>query len=649
MRYAFTFLIFSLLYFAGCGTSDKQPEDRASLLLRQSMEEMNRQNFDEAERLVVECITLHSEEGNESKLTEDYSTLSTIQILSGKLTPALETLSALRELHRRSSDRPAELQTMLQTANIYFRLGKSSDAVALFTEIYNTAKLFRLGQIAVSAASDLSHLHMMLHQNGQASAAALNAYASAKELQHTPSIIEALKLRMRAAGSGIEAEKAYAYYREASALIIADSRSDRTSFTLAAGDAFSAAGEWNFARQLYEAVIPASGAGEHKITPAAETAARIGLGELFLHHYAYTEAQQQFISAHTLAQRSSDPLTQAYLLIRIADCLSQRKDAAGSIDGIIRAEQLYEQAMTLAHRNGFPCGEAIALHRLGRLKEMNGDDNGAVTFYKRAFDRFVDQYVDPLYFTGTADVSRLMNSSNDKNGSISWFSNDLILLLLKYNRVQEAFAYMQTVRRFSILTVTDNVALRFSDPTKDRRVASLRRSLDVFRQTILESYHASSGTTSSKNRAYRATLQQQIEYARSKVFSDAVTLSGEFPSFAFLTSSKRSVPSPIIASLPASTAAAEYFIGRNQAWAFVFRPHEEITAVELSSFGYALTSTMDRFTELLTDPASVSAEIPKLAGELYGSLLRPLDLSGIQRVIIIPPMSLERFPFHALG
>jgi tetratricopeptide (TPR) repeat protein len=648
MKYLSAILSVSLLFFAGCGNSDQQPQDKAGMLLRQSVEEMNRQNFDEAERLAVECITLHSEENNETKLAEDYSTLSTIQILSGKLSPALETLSALRELHRRSSDRSAELQTMLQTAKLYFQLGKSADAVTLLTEVHNNAKLFRLGQIAATAAIDLSVLHLTLHQYNRASSAALNAYSAAQQLHHTPSVIEALKLRMHAAAASGDVDNAYVCYREASALVAAGPKSDRSAFTLAAGKAFSAAGEWNFARTLFEAVIPDQGSGAQDITPAVETAARIGLGELYFRHFAHAEAQIQFVKAHTVARNSSDPLTQSYLLIRIADCLSQRIDAAGSRDGIIRAEQLYEQAMTLYNRSGFHLGEALALHRLGRLKEMNGDENGAVTFYKRAFDKYSDHYVDPQYFTGTAEVSVLMNSPATRQGSDQWFSVDLIMLLLKYNRVQEAFGYQQTVRSLSMLSTIDDLALRFSDPKKDKRVASLQQSINLLRQNILEAYHSSSGTTVAKNRSYLSKLQQQTAYARSKVLSDAVTLSGEYPSFTFLAASKRTVPSAVITALPSNTAAAEFVIGRNQAWAFLLRPNEEPAAVKLSSYGYSLTAKMERFTDLLSDPSSVQSELTLLSGELYGYLLRPLDLAGMQRLIIIPPMSHERFPFQAL-
>lgn len=648
MKHLFPILFVSLLILSGCGSSDKQPQDKAGMLLQQSVEEMNRQNYDEAERLALECITLHSEENNETKLAEDYSTLSTIQILSGKLSPALETLSALRELHRRSSDRSSELQTMLQTAKLYFQLGKSSDAVTLLTEIHNNAKVFRLGQIAVSAALDLSVLHSTLHQYGRASAAALNAYTAAKELGHIPSVIEALKLRMHAAAAAGDADNAYAYYREASSLVAAGPKADRPAFTLAAGKAFSAAGEWAFAKSLFEAVIPSSGSGAQDIPPAVETAARTGLGELYMHHFAHAEAQQQFVKAHTLARAASDQLTQSYLLIRVADCLSQRMDNGGSRDGIIRAEQLYEQAITLYNRSGFHLGEALALHRLGRLKEMNGDDNGAVTFYKRAFDKFNDSFVDPLYYTGPVDITRLMGSGSSIHETIDWFSADLILLLLKYNRITEAYAYQQTVRSLAILTAIDKLPLRFNDPKKERLAASLHRSMNMLRQNLLELYHSASGISAARNRNYLSKLQQQISYARSKVLSDAVTLAGEYPVFSFLTSTKQTGPSSVITALPSSTAAVELVIEKNQAWAFVLRPNEELIAVRLSTFGYSLEAKMERFVRLLSDPASVSAELPLLSGELYGYLLRPLDLSGMQRLIIIPPMSHDRFPFHAL-
>lgn len=647
MKSPIIILILVLLYAAGCGRQEGEPQEKADILSQQALEEMNRQNYEEAERLLIESISLHSETNNEAKLAENYSTLSTIQLLSGKLTPALETLAALREIFRHGADRSAELQTMLQTAKIYFQLGKTDDAAALLAETHNNGKLYRLGHIAMTAALDLANLHASLHQYDRCSNTALNALNLAKDLQHQPSQIEALQLRMTAAAALGETDKAFGYYRDAAALVASDPRSDRVGFALAAGHAFTLAGEWAFAKTEFSKVTALSESKDPSLLPEAEITARIGLGELYLHHYAFDEAQQQFIRAYNIARTAAGQLTQSYLLIRIGDCLAQRL-IDDPQESTIRAEQLYEQAMTLFTRSGALFGEAVALHRLGRLKESNGDDNGAITFYKRAFDKFSDPDIDPLLFTGPVSIARLIGGNASIPSAAEWFTNDLIVQLLKVKRNAEAYAYQQSLRTLRLTNSITPLSLRFINPQKEKRFVAFRQSRNIIRQNILESFHSLSGSSSSRNRNYLNKLQQQISYARSKAQSDAVTLAREFQSFSFLTFSKKSPPETVAASLPSSHAVLDYFIAQNQAWVFILRPDEELRAVKLSSFGYALENKMMQFQSMLTPSALQNRELPVLAGELFDFLLRPAETGRSPRVIIIPPLSHEQFPFHSL-
>ena len=74
------------------------------------------------------------------------------------------------------------------------------------------------------------------------------------------------------------------------------------------------------------------------------------------------------------------------LLIAIADC--ERKIGAVSPDqqASIAAGTYYEQAMTLFSRTGNVSGEAYANYKLGAMKEEEGNTDGALTFYRRAFE-----------------------------------------------------------------------------------------------------------------------------------------------------------------------------------------------------------------------------------------------------------------------
>jgi len=84
-------------------------------------------------------------------------------------------------------------------------------------------------------------------------------------------------------------------------------------------------------------------------------------------------------------------------------------------------------------------------------------------------------------------------------------------------------------------------------------------------------------------------------------------------------------------------------------WVFVARNNEEITAVKLSSFGYSLSKRMKRFMEILNNRPTLQTEfIQSEARELYSFLVQPIESFGKQSFIIIPPIGLEKFPFHIL-
>lgn len=644
----FSYLIIVLFVFFGCGESDRQPLEKADRLTQQAVAEMNKQNYEDAERLLGESIDIHTETNNETKLAENYSTLSSVQMLSGKLSQGLETLASLRGVQQRNADRSAELQTMLQIGKVYFQLGRTEEAFSLLTEAFNNSKLLRLDQVAAASAIDLSTMYGKVDNQEKALVYASNAYQLYNEQRNVPGMLKALRMRILSHATLGNTDKAYELFRDAESIISADSTLNAAYFYLESGNAFARTDEWLFAKQNYEQAISRAERSQNADGASIIVSAKTGIGELYFRQFAFAEAQQQFVQAYNLSKDGPDRITQAYLLVRAADCLEKRSVYSVSHDGLIRAAQLYEQAQTLFARNGFPLGEAITLHRLGSVKEISNDDNAAITFYKRSYDKFLEFDIDPKLLSLPVSIELLYLSESKSSSPTEWFSRNLILLLLKYGRTIDAFSYLQSTRSSSILSRLIPLKLHFKDPLKNNKYSALQTTVLMHQQHMMELFHLNMLPQQVKNRNSANKLIQQIAYTRSKIQADAVTLGQEFPEFTLFTVSHRSLQSTVLNSIPPSQMLLEYFIANNEVWVFTARPGEDLSAVKLSSHGYALEKKMDRYCELLSSQVTQTDDLHRLSNELFEFLMRPVELSGTQRVIIVPPLQYERFPFHML-
>jgi len=641
-------ILFSAVCFFGCEDSAQQPSEKVDRLMQQAVTEMNRQNYDDAERLLAESIDLNSESNNEAKLAENYSTLSSIQLLSGKLSPGLETLIALRDIYQRSGDRSAELQTMIQIGRVNFQLGRSEHAFSILTEAYNNSTLFLLDQIAISSAISLSTLYSKTGKYEKALLYATNAYQTSKRVRNIFTMIESQHLRVSALTALGNISKAFEIFREAETIVLSEKTANAEQFYLQCGKAFAFAEEWPFAKRNFERAIDIAEHKQGELRSQILIEANIGIAELYAHHFAFPDAQRFFVQAYHVAKERSDNVTLSYLLIRVADCLAQQSSVIESQDGLIRATQLYEQAQTLFSRTGFSFGEAITLHRLGMLKERSGDDNAAITFYKRAYDRFIDQQIDPKLCPLIVPIELLYQSESTKNSPVEWFSQNLISLLLRNKKTEEAFSYLQSVRNITLQTKLYPLSLHFRDQLKESKFSALHNSMLMYRQNLLELHNINSMQQQTKNRNYANKLQKQIAYFKSKMQSDAVTIAQAFPVFSFLSISHRSPQSGILNAIPKSQAVLDFFFANNEAWVIIAKADEEVAAVKLSSYGYALENKMRQYCDMLYSFSGQSADVRRLSNELYEFFIKPIDLTGIQRIVIIPPLQFEHFPFHSL-
>ncbi|MFA6469100.1 MAG: CHAT domain-containing protein [Bacteroidota bacterium] len=635
-------ILFALL-LTGCGDPDQLPKEKAERLTQQANTEIARQNYEEAERLLAECVDIHAETNNDAKLAEDYALLSSVQVLAGKIVPALETLAAVRELYRSAADRTAELHTMFQMAKLHFQLGNTSDAVQLLRESFMSASLYRLENLHALAGFEAGKLHLVLQQYEEAI-----PYLSAAQLYFTSvpdmaRLVETNTAMIAALSAVGKTDEAYTVFQQVETIFAAnDPGLNRPKFYRETGNAFSRTEDFSFARANYLHAISILEQNKAADNSEERILSLLGLGELYFYNFSFPEAQQYFVAAYTLAKESTDGYLQAYLLIRISDCLSKVSVYHNANGGMIRASQLYEQAQTLFARQGFGLGEAIAAHRLGMLKELSGDESAAITFYKRAFEKYLDNTVAPVHYTLPVPVEQLYNTSSRSFNANEWFSERLVAVMLKVRRFPEALTYYETMRSVTLQQELKNLAFNFRDPGKRTRYSEFTNGLREKFRLQLELFHLSGA-----NKNYAAKLQQRLKFIRSKVESDAITLMREYPVFSYIGFSQQSLRQMIDARLSSTSTIADYCIVNNELWVFILRANAEISAHRLSAYANATVKQMQRVIDRLQSSPLQRNVLLDLSEDLYTQLLKPLA-SLNQKLIIIPPVRFEKFPFHFL-
>jgi hypothetical protein len=643
-----TFLIlFSLLLLFGCGgNSGQQPKEKADRLTQQAEEEIGKNNYEEAERLLTESINLHAETNNEAKLTENYSTLSTAQVLAGKLSSALESLIALRGYYGRAGIREAELQTMLQIGNMYFQLGRKKESLAILIEVFNNSQLYKLERLHAKAALDIASIYAAIGRH-KAAIPYLNsaaAYYIAKN--DLPNLIETRSAQIFSLASIGRIDDTFDIYNKSKSLIEANpSGIDEPLFFLRCGEAFAQTEEYSFAKTLFEyGLALTSQQPKYKNSPSIKFL-HIGLGELYYRNFVFEESQNHFTKAYEAAKNGNNGIISGYILVRIADCLSKQAAHTRTNDGFIRATQLYEQSLNLFARAGLGFGEAIALHRLGLVRQLLKDENAAITFYKRAFEKYSQNTIPPAFYGLPVKIQQLCTSISVQNTIGSWFSENLLTLLLSQKKFSEALSYYETVRNIGLQSELGELQLQFHEKAKDKRYGEYRRTIQEKNTTQLELFNLNALQKPNKN--YANKLLRHLTYLQSKITSDGITFQQEYPLFTFLNGLQKSTIAALTESIPSSSTVLDFCLVGNELWVFIVRNSEEVNAVKLSSFGYSLANTMELFMNSFYR-ASVRTIGYAAANELYTFLIQPVESSGKESFIIIPPVGFEKFPFHIL-
>jgi hypothetical protein len=638
---SFVFLLSTLLLAVFSGCSDKSLQEQAASFSAQANTEIGNYNFQNAEQLLLKSIRITEELKDKPKLVELYSTLSTVHLSLGKYSAALSDLSIVRNSYNQIADRKSEIPVMIEMGKLSFQLGMEDDATAILKEAILSAQIHRFDKLMAQASFELGTILHSSTKNEDASTLLQSASNIFFTLGDTVLAVNASVQQIAclvALNRTVDAKESFASIEPLLRGSHVNTETVRTAYTQC-GFAFLSAKEWNLSRQMFQRALSFGNTPQRETDPQPY----IGLGEMYFNNFAFPQAEQNFEKAYRMSKQIFGSMTEAYLCIRIADCgirLSEYSPSKNNQQTLIAAAQYYERAQSIFTRLHFGIGEALVLHRIGLQKELSGDDNAAIAYYKHALANYEDNDVDEKYFSLPVAFSTLWNGTSEHQSVDEFLSARLISLLLRYHRYNEAYRYYQSERTLYLRTIALHHHITFQDQAKNGLFAAFASAKENEEKLGREMFYAAR----EKNRNYLLQVQEQHTAAQNTVDKISFT---QFPELTFLCSASDSAHESTI--VPAGITVLDYFIGNNECWAFVLQNETDITAVKLSTYGYELRKKMGEFKEQLFSAKKDTALLSELSEKLYSVLIQPLEKFGKQRFVIIPPIGINKFPFHALS
>lgn len=639
MRSILPYLFIIVLAAAGCGgKSETSLLKQVEKQLQQASVAIHDRDLNKAEQSLQQSVDLLAAVNNKPKLIEAYTTLASVQLSLGKPSYALSSYTKVRDLYAQVADRNSEIPVMIEMGRLYFQLGMASDAVRILEEALLASQLYQFTKLHAEASLALGTIYRKTGKSQRSHSYFTQSAREFLELRDTAKIVQALTGKIASLIRSKKIIEAREMYNSLEPFLMKNLLADYSAEAFSqCGISFIRGGQMEFARALFANALTAAVLNTSDRSKHAALIAHIGMGEIYFDSYDFADGQREFIIAYNLQKGLPENAVEAYLLIRIADCNRMQYAVTKPQDAAIRANQLYENALSVFSRMHLGIGEAIALHRIGMVKEIVGDDNAAITYYKRAFEKFSDNDIPLEYLSPTADLTVLASDARGGGSASDWFTSRLIRLLLHYRRAEEAMKYSMLRSSYDLMDKVspDEVAFRQID-----RQHSLDQFISVrkkIRTVLLEQFYAAS----AKNKAYGDQLMHQRSDLEKQLTAQPQ------PPIPWYVKNGNTAPTLWRLMDPALTVL-QYQMIEGECWVTVMNSEGGISAHLLTVNGYETEKKMKRYMSLIASRKADANTLDGLSDQLYSILLHPVEQFGKQRFVIIPFEGIEKFPFHTL-
>jgi hypothetical protein len=363
---------------------------------------------------------------------------------------------------------------------------------------------------------------------------------------------------------------------------------------------------------------------------------------------------EAFETALSNARRASKVFAKHGLVVEEAQADLVAAEALIGLAQDERAHRLCLAAVQIAFDRDVPWLANQAHHLLGRLAEMEGDEEKALEYYETCaagVERLRRQVAVELRGSFLADKGEIYE--------------DAVSLLLARAEVTRAFDYVERAKsRALVESLAHNLDIRVkvrSDSDRDlvAHIERLRQECQWY-YNRLDPFGEREGAESGPTQTEQDRLRDELN-SREKQLADTLlqlqVRNAEYTQDADLWQVQVESPQPY---LDRNTLLVEYFIARGEVLAFSVTRDEIqvhrrlVTLSQLSRLLSLLHLNLHRLSPaLLVRGGPLDSEwvnLQGLLGRLYAALVLPLTgrLAPFERLIVVPHGPLHYLPFHAL-
>ncbi len=670
IRQIISFLLSTvLLSLGGCdiGEDNEDPAVKSQELRTKAVECINMHDNLHAEELFSEILPLDQQLQQWDKLAEDRSTEAKVEASLGLFSSAIENNTEAWKYYRQVGNHAAEVRSMNAVGNLSISLGDVEKGVNILTDALDVSKLVSNNEPDPETSMNLGNAFLWTGQYENALDQFASAVAIFNKRRYSPAIVRALsrvgytyaKLGRREEALGTFATVENIVGSVPNVIVKGEFNYDR-------GRALESLGEWSSSAQSFHDgidILENLPSGEkNEQTNDLLILLYTALGKVYEHNFAYELAKQSFIEGYSLAKDAGKKIAIGYLLIAIADCEQKITAVSPNEQASIAAGTYYEQAMTLFSRSGNVSGDAYANYKLGAMKEKEGNTDGALTFYRRAFELCSNQAGE---FNNWGDDEEFLGIRQGATaegrpfaGETFWYE-PLAAALARQGRAEEALDIYEQGKTKFLSTELRSFPYEFRDKNAGQAVESIQQQMESAGIKEAELSFQKGLNANQRDAQAIAALAGEVASTKNQLSGAGSALSQKYPQMEILVRTPAFQEAELRSALSYGTVVLDYLIADDRIVIFVISfdgmgRQTPVNVVEVPAYKDIVLEKIRQYDIMLNEHTHSTAtgyfhttDIDRLSQELYNYFLRPVERFFIQRVVIVPPHEMEGIPFHA--
>lgn len=638
-------------FIAAC-SDDKSTATKTFQLYEQARTSLASSQKENARALLKQVIQEFTDLGKMEYVVEAHVLLCELEIESGEYTSVLQRIANAKTLARKDGNTNGEIQLLLKEGDVYRILRDPAKAYTAYNAAKSLAIAFNNKKAELDASLKLVQLGTKFSSGSVSLEEFQNLSSEAQKAGEKEIAIRALELlgeAYRKNGKYIEAGNSLAQARTLASQLNSPALEAEVLGDLAF--VYAAMEKNDLAIEYYKkALTLLQHTSDKKRT---EMLLLFRLARFLEKIQQLKEAKQYYTVALEKSRAAGDRLAENYISLFLVENTYRVFSPAQREANWTKLLQSYEQLATRFQGCFHMPGEAYCYDAIGKLYERKGMFQKAQEYYHRTVTL---QYTSFRSFFHPEWHEPFIAELNIDDSQHRWYAHEAHANIL-LNQTEKALAVLEqeAVKRYAQQFLLHDITIRH--PQLKERLLNLRSLLT--QASILESEIGA-------RLSFSAPLQQQelqakkndIAILKKKIYEESEEILQQQRNYETLVLGDVAPLNTYQRAIPHGTAVLRYCLAEKQVDIIaITRSAVFVRSVPISSD--SLLSLVQLYLHLMHDPAVYAGEggeaslplmtrFAVLSTQLYDLLLRPVESVVKQGIIIIPPLELEGFPFHAL-